>query len=96
MDVAEFRTLAESLLDRLGARLDETQASIVREYLQVGEWHEAVDNLVATVAADDVRITEPEREDLRQLAESLTMPADVLARVSVAKAVDEPGPASGR
>jgi hypothetical protein len=84
MNPDEFMQRADDLIDRLAPRLDPQQASFIRNDAYVGEWDEAIDNLIATLVKRDVPITAAEKQDLLALTSFMKWPDSKLDGLNVA------------
>jgi hypothetical protein len=84
MNRDEFMRRADELIDRLTPRLDPQQSSFIRNDAYVGEWDEAIDNLIATLVKHNVPITVTEKQDLLALTSFMRWPDSRLDGVNVA------------
>lgn len=84
MEYDEFAELAEQTIEQLLDRIPERYRKPIGSLMYAGEEREAVTNLAATVADDQVPVTADERDDLRRLLEYLKEPTGTLSRLNVA------------
>jgi hypothetical protein len=83
MDLHEFMHRADSLIERLGPRIDARQAGFIRDNAHGGDWDEAIDNLIATLTKNQVPITTAEHAELFALLAFMKRPDSPLDGLAV-------------
>lgn len=76
MDLAEFSTRTENLIDRLSNRVPERELRQYREYARVGEWTELIDDLAAVLVNQSIPVSPAERDEFDSLLKSYDLPID--------------------
>ncbi|MCP2163559.1 hypothetical protein [Goodfellowiella coeruleoviolacea] len=83
MDYDQFSASATALLDRLADRVPAANAEVLREFAQVGEWGELIDELTAVLVAHHITLTRAEHTTLRDLADHAELPTAALDELPV-------------
>lgn len=83
MDLNELAERATALPRLLEPRIDPDAFRHVRRNIDVGEWDEGLDNLVAILHQAQTPITPEEHQELTELLAALDMPADRLDALNV-------------
>lgn len=100
MDLKQLNEKSADLLDRLADRLPADRLAQYREYRFVGEWGMFADNLAARLVKAKVPVTAAERDVLREILHSFSLPSpdhrfienrdEVLASLTIAEERPEP------
>lgn len=83
MDPNELARRSNALPDQFADRLDATGLRQVRELVQVGEWGEGVDNLLAGLGIAAAPITREEHKELAELLDAMNMTTERLDILTV-------------
>ncbi len=83
MNDDELADRVSALPERFAGRLADDGLADVADAARAGEWGEAIDILLAGLTATGTPVTSRERDDLRELLESMGMPTDPIATLSV-------------
>lgn len=83
METQEIIDLATSLTDHYVPLVDAQQAELIRMDMSVGEWENAVSNLTACLAKQQIPVSEQDSADLRRLHEALDSPFDFVDQLIV-------------
>lgn len=96
LDYEELDATIGGLLADLDDRLDPDQAQIARMELDAGEWHMAVEGLVATLNKRKVPITAAEHRTLLDLVDTLKLDTGAATSLEVRQDTDDPNGTSTR
>ena len=83
MNDNEMMDRVNALPGRYAGRLDPADLDDVREAAYAGEWGEAVDNLIASLAETQSPVTTAERDELRSLLDAMGLPTDLTDGLNV-------------
>jgi len=87
MDAAYYEDLAGrlyGLLVVLDDRIGRDQASLLHDFIEVGEYDLALEQIAGTLAQDEVAITGQERGDMLALAARMKLEGDLVPRALAA------------
>lgn len=77
----EFADRLRALLERMAARLPSEELRQYREFDDVGEWDELIDNLAALLVKEQVPISCDERDEFAAILDMCTVPSDEFAYI---------------
>jgi hypothetical protein len=84
MEDKELARRAYALPDRFADRLDPKDLANIREYADVGEWGEEIEELLASLRHDDRAITTAEHEEIQALLDAMGESPELLNQLRVA------------
>jgi hypothetical protein len=79
----EMMDRVNALPGRFADRLDPTDIDDVREAAHAGEWGEAVDVLISSLAETRAAVTTAERDELSTLLDVMGLPTELLNGLNV-------------